>query len=387
MTNFKISSLLYMPKNKTWDNWTKNDEARYSALYTYVKDKVKNNDNFTYIEDNKRGLMTFIEKNPKWKNTTKEAILFMVAKYLKLSDYLKYGRLYSAKGYEYMMKNREKENENQQDDHEKEIYRSHEFLLNVIDNIKPEQIATKKGNIQFLLLNMLVLQPPLRPDFYLTAKFIFLKKDNDNINNFIWISKRGKLKINYIVNNDKVSKTKVYNMNKNLNIINIENDNLSNLINESYNKYPRKYLLEIDDKPITHATFLDWLRKITDVKGITNDIMRSSYINWFYDNNSTMSSRERLSHQMRHSVLTAQKNYIKVIEEADTNLIDNLKLEYEILSNKLSNCESENKITDAQLKKRRRDIVYKINVKGVEPKESTLIKYSITYDNITKKYK
>ena len=90
---------------------------------------------------------------------------------------------------------------------------------------------------------------------------------------------------------------------------------------------------------------------------------------------------------MRHSVLTAQKNYIKVIEEADTNLIDNLKLEYEILSNKLSNCESENKITDAQYKKRRRDIVYKINVKGVEPKESTLIKYSITYDNITKKYK
>ena len=376
-----------MPKNKTWDNWNKNDEARYSALYTYVKDKVKNNDNFTYIEDNKRGLMTFIEKNPKWKNTTKEAILFMVAKYLKLSDYLKYGRLYSAKGYEYMMKNREKENENQQDDHEKENYRSHEFLLNVIDNIKPEQIATKKGNIQFLLLNMLVLQPPLRPDFYLTAKFIFLKKDNDNINNFIWISKRGKLKINYIVNNDKVSKTKVYNMNKNLNIINIENDNLSNLINESYNKYPRQYLLEIDDKPITHSTFLDWLRKITDVKGITNDIMRSSYINWFYDNNTTMASRERLSHQMRHSVLTAQKNYIKVIEEADTNLIDNLKLEYEILSNKLSNCESENKITDAQYKKRRRDIVYKINIKGVEPKESTLIKYSITYDNISKKYK
>ena len=176
-------------------------------------------------------------------------------------------------------------------------------------------------------------------------------------------------------------------MNKNLNIINIENDNLSNLINESYNKYPRQYLLEIDDKPITHSTFLDWLRKITDVKGITNDIMRSSYINWFYDNNTTMASRERLSHQMRHSVLTAQKNYIKVIEEADTNLIDNLKLEYEILSNKLKNCESENKITDAQLKKRRRDIVYKINVKGVEPKESTLIKYSITYDNITKKYK
>ena len=36
------------------------------------------------------------------------------------------------------------------------------------------------------------------------------------------------------------------------------------------------YLLEIDDKPITHATFLDWFRKITDVKLINNDIIRSS---------------------------------------------------------------------------------------------------------------
>ncbi len=367
---------------------TKNDKSRNSMLYTYVKDKIKNNNESTYIEQNKKGLMSFIENNPKWKDTTKEALLFMVAKYLKLSDYLKYGRLYSAKGYEYMMKNRAKENENQQDDNEIENYRSHEFLLNVIDNIKPEQISTKKGNLQYLLLNMLVLQPPLRTDFYLTSSFIFLKKYNNKINNYIWISKRGKLKISYIINNDKVSKTKVYNMNKNLNIINIENEKLINLINDSYNKYPRKYLLEIDDKPLNHSTFLEWLRKITDVKGINNDIMRSSYINWFYDNNHTMASREILSYQMRHSVATAQKNYIKVInDKADENLIDTLKLEYEILSNKLKNCESENKITDAQYKKRRRDIIYKINVKGVEPKENTLIKYSITFDNITKKYK
>ncbi len=48
----------------------------------------------------------------------------MVAKYLKLSDYLKYGKLYSAKGYEYMMKNRERENEKLQDVNEIENYRS-----------------------------------------------------------------------------------------------------------------------------------------------------------------------------------------------------------------------------------------------------------------------
>ena len=184
---------------------------------------------------------------------------------------------------------------------------------------------------------MLVLAPPLRPDYYLTCKFIFNEKENNHINNYIWITKRGKLKVNYIVNQDKVSKTKVYNMNKKLSTISIENDKLVKLINESYKKYPRNYLLEIDDKPITHATFLDWLRKITE---------------------------ENLTE--------------KPVEE--------LKLENEILNNKLTNCESENKLTDAKYNKRRRDIIFKVNNKGVTPKESTLDNYNIIYDDIKEKY-
>lgn len=375
-----------MPKDKTWSDWSKNDEARYSMLYSYLKTKVKDLDEFTFIEDKKRSIMSQIENNNNWADTTKEALLFMVAKYLKLSNDVRYGKMYSSRGYDYLMRNREKENENKQDATEIENYKSHEYLLNVIDNIKPESITTIKKHLQYLLLNMLVLQPPLRPDFYLTTKFIFLKKDNDNINNFIWITKRGKLKVNYIVNNDKVSKTKVYNMNKNLSIINIENDKLIKLINDSYKKYPRNYLLEIDEKPITHSTYLDWLRKITDVKLINNDILRSSYINWFYDNNKTMKRREKLALQMRHSVLTAQKNYRKVIEEVDIKPIDEIKLENEILINKLNKCENENKLTDAKYNKRRRDIIYKINIKNVTPKEETLNKYNITYDNIKEKY-
>ena len=375
-----------MPKNiKTWNDWSANDESRYSMLYSYLKTKIKDLDEFTFIEDKKRNIMSQIENNKNWAETTKEAIFFMVAKYLKASNDPRYGKMYSQKGYEYMMENRKKENENKQDPKEIENYRSRDFLLNVLDNIKPENLTTKKANLQYLLLNLLVLQPPLRPDYYLTTKFIFTEKENDNKNNFIWITKRGKVKVNYIVNQDKVSKTKIYNMNKKLSIISIENDKLVKLINESYKKYPRNYLLEIDDKPITHATFLEWLRKITDVKLINNDILRSSYINWFYDNNKTMASREKLALQMRHSVLTAQKNYRKVIETVEKPL-DELKLENEVLNNKLTNCESENKLTDAKYNKRRRDIIYKINNKGVTPKEETLNKYNITYDDIKEKY-
>ena len=65
-------------------------------------------------------------------------------------------------------------------------------------------------------------------------------------------------------NNDKVSKTKTYSMNKQLNIIKIEDNKLIKLINDSYQKFPRTYLFEIGDKPITSPTYLNWLGKITD---------------------------------------------------------------------------------------------------------------------------
>ena len=116
-------------------------------------------------------------------------------------------------------------------------------------------------------------------------------KENDKINNFIWISRKGSIKIFYIVNNDKVSNTKIYAMNKNLSYIKLEDTNLIKLINDSYEKYPREYLFEINNKPISQSTYLNWLRKITEVSQINNDNMRSSYVNWFYEHNKKLSDK------------------------------------------------------------------------------------------------
>ena len=103
-------------------------------------------------------------------------------------------------------------------------------------------------------------------------------------------------------------------MNKDLNKIIIEDEALAKLIYDSYLKYPHKYLLEgKDKKPITQPTFFSYLRHITKLPEINTDIMRSSYINYFYANNDkTMKEKEHLSHVMHHSVLTAQRNYLKV---------------------------------------------------------------------------
>jgi len=156
------------------------------------------------------------------------------------------------------------------------------------------------------------------------------------------------------------------------------------LVYDSHEKNPRNYLFEIDGKPITQPTYLSWLRKISNVKNINNDIMRSSYKNWFYDNNKKLSERDKLANEMRHSVMTSQRNYRKIIDNNITN--DELKNKVELLDQQLKSCESKNMIDDKLYKKRRRDIIYNINKKGTIPKEDTLKKYNIVYDDDKKLY-
>ena len=55
---------------------------------------------------------------------------------------------------------------------------------------------------------------------------------------------------------------------------------------------------------------------------INTDMMRSSYINYVYaSNDKTMNQKYHLAQTMRHSVITAQKNYLKVDKIPQTEVI------------------------------------------------------------------
>ncbi len=94
---------------------------------------------------------------------------------------------------------------------------------------------------------------------------------------------------------------------------------------------------------------------------------------------------------MRHSVMTAARNYLKVedtpidiqfeeLEEENAKLkIDNTKLRKELDYFK----ETE----DAKEKHRKKvNIIYTANVKNVQPKESTIKKYGLKQDDKGKYY-
>jgi hypothetical protein len=377
-------------KNKTRP-WNKIHIDRFNWLYNYMEANYENINKDDFIDINKRFLIEFIEENKSWSDSSKESFYFMIARYLyNKNNNDRYSKIYSEKGFELMQKTKLITEKNELDDKEKENYREYDYFINILETL-PEP-SNLKDHYKKLLLSLLILQPPLRTSYYNTAKLLSTVKDNDKKTNYIYLNRRGKPKAYYIVNKDKASNYKIYSMDKTLNKIELSPE-LSLIINNSFIKYPRKYLFELDDKPVSDTTLLNWLRKITKIDKINFDMMRSVYITWFYKNNKTFGARETLSRQMRHSQPTASKNYLKVFDEEPNLIITNLKLEKDILEgdikilkSKMIKCDEIEQKNNKLFKKRRTNILYTINNKGVIPKNNTLELYQIKYDTQNKKY-
>ena len=171
-----------MSNNK---NWTINHQNKYSSLYRYLEEDLNMDVRYDdYIETYKRQLMSIIEKAKKKDNSNysdgyKENWLFMVARYLHLYGDNRYSKLYSEAGYKYMIKNKNIEKSNVLDEKEKINYRSRDFFINILNSIDYNNIKTIERHYQYLLLNILVYQPPLRTSFYTGCKFIQKESDND----------------------------------------------------------------------------------------------------------------------------------------------------------------------------------------------------------------
>ena len=132
---------------KITKEWSKINEKNYIWLFNYMKALDNKIDEYTFIDDHKRKIMSLIENNNKWSDSSKKALLFTVAKYLKLwGDNKKYGKLYSQKGFEYMQKTKLKEAENQQTENEIENYRDHDYFIHILNNINETDIMTLNGH-------------------------------------------------------------------------------------------------------------------------------------------------------------------------------------------------------------------------------------------------
>jgi hypothetical protein len=224
-----------------------------------------------------------------------------------------------------------------------------------------------------------------------------LLTDNNKTDNYVFITKKGKLKVYYIVNRDKSSNYKMYAMNKNLSKIQLNDKELIDYIHYSFITYPRNYVFEnpLSNKGLSDSTLLKYLRDITKTPLINFDMIRSAYITNYYEHNKTFDKRDELSKQMRHSSQTASKNYLKISNTQPIppqEEITNLNQQILELKNNVDNCKNnlsvyENNVDDEKkFIKKKNDILYLLNIKKKKSKLSTIQKYHILYDELNKTY-
>jgi hypothetical protein len=332
--------------------FTQQHQNLKKALFNYVNsiDKYKNKYTLeNYIKELRKELHGIIDKNKSWMSGTKEGYYFMLSRYFYVNEGVEnhYHKYYAQTGYDIMMKRRGDEGENKLDEKEKKYFRDYNFCIMKMKELESHKDDNIYKHYQYLLLALLTQQEPIRTSFYITAKYITKKEDNDGINNFIKVDRRGNGNVYYIVNHDKVTNTKTYNMNKELSTIKIENRDLVKIIIDSFDKHKRTYLFENPKtkKQYEDRTILRFLRESLDNEGININMMRAAYINYYYSKNLTLNEKEEIARKMRHSVITATRNYYKIEITKDERILelevenDELKKEIESLQEKIKQME------------------------------------------------
>jgi len=393
------------PKKLTW---THVHAKLYDALFNRFSTEYPA-DYESFITDNanpktRNGLLKFIHSTS-YKDGSKKNIFFMVGRYLEIEGDSRY-KAYLQEGHDLREIVEKHERKNEQTDKEKEFYRPHEYFVELInqhkvdDEYRPRDAMASgqayksmdfKQHIQFLILCLVTLQPPLRSSFFYTAQHISQKAQNNKEDNYIFLNAKTKA-ITYIVNNDKVSTSKYYSMRPNLKNIDVTDPFLKELLFYSFKTYPRTYLIQkssSDNEPVAQATLLSYLRTVTSLSGIDVDIMRSSYITYIYKSQPNVEVKSKLADEMRHSLYAATVYYdkgtlvpITLDEEAQQKII----IENQILKDQIESVKEEKDEKKAYTKKRY-DILYRLNRSDItKPKQSTIDKYFLQKDPTGKWY-
>ena len=354
-------------------------------------------------------------------DSSKESLYFIVSTYLKINDKHNSNiKTFQEAGYKLKKTREQKDGENELDDRELISYRPYNYFMNILNSINPSNTTNEKEHMKYLLLSILIKQPPVRTNFYRTAQFR-TGGSYDEKQNYIFLHKiAGVKQVTLYIGHDKVSNTKSFHSIEKRNI-SVDNKELVNLIYDSYERNNRKYLIEINNKPISDHTLLKLLKQISGVDGMTIDLMRVIYITNFHENKRSFKARQELADKMRHTCFTANLRYNKVInnvsndnekdkrinelENTNNELLIKIKelqeekeklKQYETMFNKVEQRTYNKKQVDVDTNKEagkeykhlRSSMLFKLNSGVVKkPRQYNLDKYKIVYDEETKKYK
>ena len=155
--------------------WSETNAKGLTWIYNYVKSLPgyadARKEDFMYIYNKK--LLGIISKNTKWSDGSKERAYLTVAKWLSINNpNLKIIDTYKERGFVLKEQREMEEGENVLDAKEIENMKPRSYFLEILNKINPNEIKTRVEHMKYLLLSLLVKQPPVRTSYYSSAQIV-----------------------------------------------------------------------------------------------------------------------------------------------------------------------------------------------------------------------
>lgn len=320
---------------KSTSSLKKHENERYSVWFNYYKENKqiavpKNKSSILWVAKHWKTIEKYIKdtyKLPKYKPATTRNHLEGLANVLLAIDKNKFKEI--VRPYYNLGLDLQKEIDKKRDDSEltpkeKENFVCYADLIeqrNKLHDAWMEKRRDKKLNIYHLILALNTYIPPLRLNLINMEFHRERKAPPSNIQtNYLWEKTKGKWVI--VLNYDKIEnkrQAKGYDREE----FDLEDDipgvtegqRLNNIINDSLKDWKREFVLtgvRTYGEPMGKSSYDQALSTIFNPKKPTQNILRKSYINHFYNKNLPMSKLKLIARRMRHTVGVAMLSYKKV---------------------------------------------------------------------------
>jgi len=348
-----------------------------------------------------RNIMNFILKTD-YSLSWKEHKLYSAKKYYELIGEEKNRKSFldEAQGITQIINDNYLKNE--MSERQQESWLSQEQLTEIRERFKDYE--DEDGMYSYLILSMITMQPPLRPEAW--AKMYFATKEKDvektGDKNYIYCSNSKTPKGYYYLNKDKVSNTPYFSkeIKKSISL----STEFVEVVKMSKKKFPREKVFDFRNNKNEHIKEVeDKLRKILNKAtckkfGFSN--ARASYRTYHVKPTTTTKERHELADKMRHSNEVAESVYTKVdgldpnylTDEQSKNRIADLESQLTDRDKKIAELEKYIQglrsitvdIVDTNYDKKRYDIISSANKKGFQIKKANQDRYNINFNDASK---
>lgn len=279
----------------------KPNQAVINVWYNHFQPKA-DLENLTWVYEYRNKIYPYIKERYTNINTIRQH-LYTLSKVMKLlghnKEYLDYAVQYIDLG----KKIAEQSLEQKRTPAQEKKQTTFQELEDLRDKYYPGRNKNLRDNFKYLIYALVTLEPPKRLEY---GNLPIIENETDAKGNYL-LKHDGSYTM--VINNDKVAKIPIYQQNNRFKF----SEKLSDIITDSLENFPRKYLFTnmSKNKPLGKNN-LFFLIKSTNPNGSSMNDIRAAVVNHFYDQKHSLAEKQAFGLRMRHSRAIAERSYQKI---------------------------------------------------------------------------